>query len=356
MPCLFGDYGTTGLKHIIDMFVHCSSNDVVRKLGFVIMAGDLPILMTDQIQKQLISEESEYFKKWFGFQCALAGCQLRRVLWHQEGLPGVLPQLTQDSPVKVNRTLDWLKELRRVHRAAKDHVDLPHVKAQLEMSFLNNPIPKQVMEALDEHGFREVPDDILDAIVSLFGLGATVACEQANRASRNAAEREADHCKLSSQRIMLLPYRNKVLSKMNEYDEIQHTEYTASMARESAGTKLDAAFFTPGSHKPMLPLRAVSNTKQTADFFTCTPFASAKVYAFHQYWRHCCRVPADWEKGERLWQCQLMYRGELVRSRANSRRHLFKPFCFFEGIMSQVSDLHFEIDRTRICVLIWDLS
>jgi len=81
---------------------------------------------------------------------------------------------------------------------------------QVTTSFLNNPIPDQTMTSLRDSGFSVVPVEIEDAIVSLFGLGATVACEQANRASRNGAERESDHCKLSAERIMLLPYRNKV--------------------------------------------------------------------------------------------------------------------------------------------------
>ena len=70
-----------------------------------------------------------------------------------------------------------------------------------------------------------------------------------------------------------------VLSKMNEYDEVMHTEFNQTMANESTTTKLDAAFFTPGSHKPVLPLRSVSSNKSEAHFFTCSPYNNAKLYA-----------------------------------------------------------------------------
>ena len=55
--------------------------------------------------------------------------------------------------------------------AAKEHADLPHVKEQLDATYLHCPIPAQILEDMRANGFETCSIDIQDALRSFFRNG-----------------------------------------------------------------------------------------------------------------------------------------------------------------------------------------
>lgn len=220
---------------------------------------------------------------------------------------------------RTSYRLKFLAGLDGAHKAAAEHKELPHVKDQLASTFLQLPIPNQILSEGRDRNFTELGPDVDLALESFFSLTTTVPCELANRQGRQNQERAQDNCRMSAERVMLVPYKDRVMSQGGnyfKYDEVSHEEYSQQTAKHATTKKLDNEFFKPGSHPPILPLKAAATTSQKADFYTTSPFNSAEVYAHVNYWRHCVRNPTAWEKGESLWLAQLLFCGQLVTCKA----------------------------------------
>jgi len=126
--------GPQGLAHICNMFIKCSSREVFLKLDLITMSSDLPIHCPSALATKIVADEATLLHEWMDFQLATGAALLRRTLWSQEGLPGMLPQLVKNDPDKVSAQLIKLKELDRLHSVAQGKVYLPHVKTQVAES------------------------------------------------------------------------------------------------------------------------------------------------------------------------------------------------------------------------------
>ena len=112
-----------------------------------------------------------------------------------------------------------------------------------------------------------------------------------------------------------MPYRSEVLTKLNSFDELKHTEHTAAVAREARTEKIKKDMFNPASEQANLPLKAIQGEKQCPDWETTTPTNNARMYAHIAFWQHCRLTPSDWPRSGRLWMCQMASAGMLVRSK-----------------------------------------
>ena len=225
----------------------------------------------------------------------------------------------------------FFKTLDNAFEEAKRHDALPHVKAQLESTFVSLPIPQQILKDLKDNDYRSLSEEIKNAALSFFSLTTTLPCGLANRQGRQCQDRAQDNCRVSAERVMLTPYKDRVLSQQQfKYDEITHHEYSIQTAKDSRTHKIDTDFFRPGSHSPVLPLRGASSCKQKADFFTTTPYNAAQIYAHAAYWKHCVIHPHVWDQGGLLWLCQLMSCGMLVQH---------KPTKDFKLVLNNVDNV-----------------
>jgi hypothetical protein len=229
---------------------------------------------------------------------------------------GVLPELLHPRDDVVSKRLSWLHDLDDVWQLAIARAPgNPIVRKQVEQSFLDNPIPKQALMMLKERNFVTAPEDLRDAIFSLFSLGQTALNEEANRAARHAETHENDNCRMRSLRCWLLPYRREVLGKDGKgYNSVKHTDWNAEIGKHAKTAGITQAMFDPGSREAALPLKSVVGNEHP-DFVTTTPNNAARCYAHVAYWCHCARDPTAWHLSGRLWLCQLFTRGMLIHDK-----------------------------------------
>ena len=85
----YGDMASPqGLKHILDIFGHLSEVSTQAKLGLLTSEDELPFKASVEHLTMILEDDSNFLGEVMAFACPLAGLLLRRVLWHQEGLPG----------------------------------------------------------------------------------------------------------------------------------------------------------------------------------------------------------------------------------------------------------------------------
>jgi len=199
--------GPIALQPLCDTFKLTQTPSLLKYIGFVTHESDLPIVFPIESARSLVASESEWATECMMYLFHLSGQRLRSLLYHLDGLPGVLPALIDDlGEAEAKSMRARLKVLDALHLEAKDvSVQNPDVAKQVQQSFLSDPIPNHSMEMLRVAGFESTPTDMQDAIKGLFGLGQTIINEQANRAARNSCEREADHLKMSVFRLMMFP-------------------------------------------------------------------------------------------------------------------------------------------------------
>jgi hypothetical protein len=115
-------------------------------------------------------------------------------------------------------------------------------------------------------------------------------------------------------RLWMAPYKQRVLSKLNQFDEVTHLEHNHMHSVQAKTKSIQKSLFEPGSVTANLPLRSISSNKQKVDFVSTSPINAARMYAHIAYWRHCVDVsPPHWEMSRRLWLSKLMTQGMLVR-------------------------------------------
>ena len=335
--------GSKALQPLVETFQSMSCEHNLRFLGFITQEGDLPFLdLKSGALDGHIQDESEFAEVVMNLAISIVGQRLRSLLWHLEGLPGVLPELVHDDRRVVGARLAKLKSLGSALEAAGRIAPTNStVSEQVKQSFLLNPIPSQTMTILDGRNFEDVPEELASAISSLFALGQTVICEQANRAARNAETREQDNCRLADIRLWMLPYRQGVLSKLNRFSEVSHTEHTTQAAQMSNTPAIKKDIFSPSSVKATLPLNRVASHKETADYVTTTPQNSVRCFAHIAFWRHCVQQPTDWGLVGRAWLCQLMSPGMLVKKKNSQQVFLVL------AIVSQVAVLAWKMKELR---------
>ena len=61
----------------------------MRFLGMVTVDSDLPMKISNDSARSLVKDESDVLGRDFKVIVGLAGCLLRRSLYHVEGLPGI---------------------------------------------------------------------------------------------------------------------------------------------------------------------------------------------------------------------------------------------------------------------------
>ena len=241
---------------------------------------------------------------------------------------------------RIQFRMNFLRELSEAYAAASAHSALPHVAKQLERSFVGLEIPQQILQSAKDSGYTSIGQDVDEAASAFFSFTTTLPCELANRQTRQNQERGQDNCKVGAERVMLIPYKDRVMCEGGNYfnyNEVSHEEYSQQTAKHATTKKLDSDFFRPGSHDPILPLKGAASCNQKADFYTTTPYNAAEVYAHAQYWRLCVRSPDAWEKGGSSWLCGLMFCGQLVTSKVS------KTSCVIVNNVNNIANLGIKV-------------
>ena len=231
------------------------------------------------------------------------------------------------------RVLKYLEGLHELYVYVKTiAAEFPAIDAQVQRSFLQDPIPKHALQLLSAHGFVDVPRDLAEAISGLFGLGQTVVNEQANRSVKNAAEREADHARIGHTRLLLVPYRERVLSHLNKFNEIKHTDHTSAHAAAASTTKLKKEYFSP-QQASELPLKWVADKNQATFWDTTTKDSVAQNCANIAFWRFARQDGGAFGKLGNTWLIKLAVPGMLLRKSAAA------PWTFFLKNVSNTAGL-----------------
>ena len=157
-PLAQQEKGDQALKPLYNTFLVMRNPSTLRKLGFVIEEGDLPLAGTSAgVQVSLLTDEATCASRCMRFMFHLCSTRLRSLLWYQMGLPGRLPALLDFDPALSAQTLKDLKQLDVVYSAAVvASADHPDIARQVSQSFMVDPIPSHAMSMLKTCDF-EVP-------------------------------------------------------------------------------------------------------------------------------------------------------------------------------------------------------
>ena len=312
-----GMAGSAAFEPLTAVFGKLVDLSVLQKLGLLVSPADLPLVaLTGEESSSLLDDEEQWCKK-LGFtacHCCLVGKSLASCLWHQYGLPGLLPAILDiDLPQSQNvraflqQVQDWYENAGQVaHRS-------PELQKQLGESFLQDPIPQKCMQVLKGVNFQCTPDHLQNAIRGIFSSGQTVANEQANRAARDLEERAQDNKVVSNERLLLAPIKAGVLSKQNRFQEVTYRQWNAQHGHQASIKKITQEIFTPKADKVLLPLKCVQGEKKEAPYATGTPASLNKSFCHIMWWKHITKVDADVELTSRLWLTELLPLGEVVR-------------------------------------------
>lgn len=329
--------GLGGLRPLYETLGALCSPKNLSFLGLVGSESGMPLSsLKNGSAEGIACDEGDFLAECMKLTFNVVGQRLRSLLWHIEGLPGVLPLLASESPHKVEGCLRYLRGLHEVVGAAQAQASEHAIVAkQVQQSFVSFPIPSFCLELLNGVGFGSVHGELVEAVRALFSVGQTVICEQANRVARNAETREQDNMRLAALRLWMLSYRQRVLSQVNCYQEVSHEGHTFQSAAMSPTNKVSKTRFDPAAHSVALPLRSLGSATKTPDFETTSPQNAARSFAHIAFWRYCMA------RGEGAWG-QAGAAGMLVRRRSSSE-------CYFVvAVVSAVAALAWKADRAEV--------
>lgn len=166
-----------GLDAVRKIFGRLRNGSTAQNLGLVPEMSDLPLSVSTAGSSAvtLLAEEGEWTEKIVMTACNYAGHRLKSLLWHVAGLPGLLPGLLEHDCEESRILKQRLKAMDAAYtKAVEIGESIPSVAEQLSHTFLLDPIPKQVMDALRASNWSTIPSSIKAAIVSLFSQGPDV--------------------------------------------------------------------------------------------------------------------------------------------------------------------------------------
>ena len=336
------------LRPICETLGVLADTQVLKSLGFAVEAADVPLVtLKGGSMEAMCRDEAVFAEELVYSVCCHAGSRLQSLLWHILGLPGLLPAVLDvdaRASASVRRRLQHIDSA--FHAAIEQAANLDNVKEQLDSSFLSDPIPKQAMHILRGTNFDSTPAALKEAIVGLFGVGQTVMNEQGNRAARWAAEQNQDNKKAAPTRLFLAPYKDKVASCVNKFDEFTHHEHTAADARASGAITPDKKYFAPDPAGTKLPYAKMKSDKKEAPWDTTTPSLMGKMYSHIVWWQQCQTTPADWAQTGRLWLTQFFCTGMVVRWKVGDTFFLMLTPIARGGFLAWVINEHKSIGKT----------
>lgn len=273
----------------------------------------------------------------------LVSQRLRSLLWNLEGSPGQLALLASDDDNEVRAGLSRLQQMHITYTTAFDQADArPFVKSQVAESFMSTPIPKQANMVLRRHNYTKVPDALKQGIIVFFSQGNTRMIEQAFRADREIETRAQAHMQVGRVRQWIVPVQKQILTQVNRFAEIAHTEFTPQMMSEIPKQTVCKALFNPKKIQPKLPLRHVVANKNP-DWATTSAQGLTKMYASMAMWRHCEKSPRDWGQLPNSWLSRLASCGTFFRRSGSNN-----PWFCSLGCVEGMAVLCWKAQRVRI--------
>ena len=282
------------------VFETLKSNVMLGKLRFITCNSDIPLIGFDAShQATILEDESEAASSLMYTAACVLGCRLRSLLWNLEGLPGQLASLLNEQDHDAQSHRDWLKSLSDCFEAARREGDThPTVAKQISQSFVEGPMPSHALEMLKSVNFKSTPPQLLDGISGIFSMGQTIVNEQANRTARRAETEANENKSLGAIKLLMAPYRSGVLSKVNNFDELNHDEHTVSCKVGAKSSKVTKETFAPQTKDVRLPLKKICSSSSSTSWESTTPTLAARSYAHIAWWRQCVKAGGGWGNGD----------------------------------------------------------
>ena len=115
-----------------------------------------------------------------------------------------MPEIVGEASISRScARLLWLQELGKVRKEAIEQAKSnPTVASQLAGIFLMSPTSEKTFELLEGTNYEEVDAELANCVKTIFGMGGTLACELANKATRKQQDRAQEHGKVAGERML----------------------------------------------------------------------------------------------------------------------------------------------------------